>query len=405
MREKELIERQISKGNDISIIVSNMHERHTNIINIIAYEDEDVQCCRKMIKTWQLTTLDVLSSIYGKQEYHVKNFQSTITTKEIGFNYKREFLTEINNGLSVLESSLEAINMGLEITDSMKQIYSKPPKIFISHKTEDKPFVDELIKLLEFVVGANTKRIFCSSAGGYDIKPGKEILTELKRQFDDYEIIFLIVHSPRYYSSPICLNEMGAAWVLGSKFFSFLTPDCSYSELKGAIDSKYMSIKVNDPQETVISKLNAFKDNLIKVFSIDEEGFNSIKWESVRNDFILNTSSIKPIDNKSMKLENDKVLSSPKANIMAELISKNPYIVNIINRGNVDAKQLRVELSEECKNMLISGMEHFPFDNLKAGKYVSINVFPCIGDPDILKMTFTWIEKGVEFSSTDFVNI
>lgn len=405
MKEKKLIDRQIVKGTAILDTVSKMRERHTNVINVIAYENEDVQSCRKLINIWQLTTQDVLASIYGKDEDHVKTFQSTITAKDLGFNFKSEFQTEINKGLSVLEASLESLNMGLEISFNKDQNKRKSTKIFISHKTEDKPFVDELIKLLEFIVGANTKRIFCSSVGGYDIKPGKEILSELKRQFDEYEILFLIVHSPRYYTSPICLNEMGAAWVLGSKFFSFLTPDCSFSVLKGAIDSKYMSIKVNDPQETVVSKLNAFKDYLLDVFDVDKEGFNGTKWETVRNDFILCTSSIKPLDGNSDKNDNREAKSGHKANIMAELVSKNPYIVNIVNRGDGDAKQLRVKLSEDSENMLISGLEHFPFDNLKPGKYVSINVFPCIGDPDILKMTFVWKEKDIEFSSDDFVKI
>ena len=404
MNTSKLIEQKIAEGKSLLQEVDSMRKTNGIAINVVYYISEDVEKCKKLINKWQLTSKEILIGAFGESHRYVSTFERTWTNKNSGFNYKREFTSEVNEGLCVLESISESLDLGLEMTTKTKQKTCKPPKIFISHKTEDKPFVDELIKLLEFIVGANTKRIFCSSSGGYDIKPGKEILSELKRQFDEYEILFIIVHSPRYYTSPICLNEMGAAWVLGSKFFSFLTPDCSFSILKGAIDSKYMSIKVDDPQETVVSKLNAFKDYLLDIFGVDKEGFNSTKWETVRNNFILCTSSIKPIDSNSKK-DNKESVSLHKANIMAELVSKNPYIVNIVNRGNGDAKHLMVKLSEDCENMLISGMEHFPFDNLKPGKYISINVFPCIGDPNILKMTFTWTEKDKEFSSDDFVNI
>lgn len=300
-------------------------------------------------------------------------------------------LDDIENGMEILRQ-----HKNNETKQAMKK-----PKIFISHKTEDKPFVNELVRMLEFIIGTDEDKLFCSSIAGYDIKPGREILAELKRQFDDYEIFFIIVHSPRYYESPICLNEMGAAWVLGTKFCSFLTDDCKFSMLKGAIDSKYISIKVNDDFDTVISKLNSLKDDLIQIFSI--ENFNNNRWETIRNEFIQHTQHI---DYAAIKAEEEKKkLPEPNANIVADVISTKPLIIDITNRGEGKADELELQLDEAGSGLIITGLDAFPLEYLKPGKHVKLSVYPCISDPEKFKVYFKWKENGVEFNSEDIVVI
>lgn len=277
----------------------------------------------------------------------------------------------------------------------------KQPKLFISHKTEDKPFVSELVRLLEFIVGSGEDRIFCSSIAGYDIKPGREILKELKRQFDEYGIFFIVVHSPRYYKSAICLNEMGAAWALGSSFCSFLTDDCSYKLLEGVIDGKYMSIKVNDNYDTVVSKLNYLKDELLHFFSIDS--FNQNRWETIRNEFIERTQHI---EYTSIDMAEERTdTPHPEAMIMADVIGSSPVVIDITNRGDRIAENLTFELDEVASDMIVSGLEIFPLEYLKPGKHVRISLFPCIGDPEKFKVYFSWKERGVLFKSEDIIVI
>ena len=275
----------------------------------------------------------------------------------------------------------------------------KPPKIFISHKTEDKPFVSVLVRLMEFIVGSGEDKIFCSSVAGYDIKPGRDILKELKRQFDEYEVFFIIVHSPRYYKSPICLNEMGAAWVLGNSFCSFLTDDCNYKLLEGAIDGKYMSIKVNDNYDTVVSKLNYLKDELLDIFSIND--FNQNRWETIRNEFIERTQHIEYSSLETTE-ENTSIIN-PKAIIMADVIGSSPVVIDITNRGEGVAEDLNFELDEVASNMIVSGLDLFPLEYFKPGKHVRISVFPCISDPEKFKVYFNWKENGIMFKSEDII--
>lgn len=401
MESKELIEQQIQKGTEILEQISTMRERPTMVINVVAYLDEDVQKNRKSIDVWQYLTIDILTSIFGENGSYVTDFRATVTEKKTGFNYQREFRDEVNKGLAILEAIRGSFELGISHNHKETTNIAKSTKIFISHKTEDKPFVEELVKLIESIIGIDSSKIFCSSIGGYDIKPGKEILSELKRQFDEYNILFIVVHSPRYYKSPVCLNEMGAAWVLGSNFFSFLTPDCKYNMLNGVIDGRYMSIKVNDSMDTVVSKLNSFKEYLLDTFSIDRDKFNLTRWEMKRNEFIDKTTAIQ--FEKELSENSAKDSLGAKANISAELISKNPYVVSITNRGESDAKNLNLKLDEKCEGMLISGLDHFPIEYLKPGRHVNLSLYPCIGDPDQFKIFFSWEEKGNKYNSEEII--
>ena len=207
----------------------------------------------------------------------------------------RDFYKQIRNDCSFRLSDIESGRVKPLPIDQepSKQVVvkDKPPKVFISHKQEDRAFADALIDLINFVIGADGDKIFCSSIPGYGIRQSRDIFKDLKNQFDKYEIFMVIIHSPRYYQSAVCLNEMGASWVLGTKFASFMTIDCHYSDLKGVIDNNQICISFNqkDMSEGVLNAhLNDFKNDLISFFhskAIDEN-----KWENARSRFIKEVS-------------------------------------------------------------------------------------------------------------------
>ena len=169
----------------------------------------------------------------------------------------------------------------------LKEIYCRPPKVFISHKSEDKPFVDALVKLLRFYIGSESDKIFCSSVPNYKIGLGQEIYTTIKSQFETFDIFFIVVHSPRYYQSPVCLNEMGASWIMGTECCSFLTKDCKYDEMNGVVDKKYISIKVNETEAK--DRMNDFLAKILDFFNLPKPDISIFsQWEADRDDF-LNT--------------------------------------------------------------------------------------------------------------------
>ena len=168
------------------------------------------------------------------------------------------------------------------------QLMNRPRKIFISHKSDDAAFAEELIKLLRFYIGSDTNLIFCSSVPGYEIDLGKRIFTEIKKQFDEYELLTIIIHSPKYYHSPVCLNEMGAAWILETEHYSFLTPDCDFDLLKGVIDDKEVAIKVNSSDAK--NRMNAFLQMVLRFLGLPELDFSDhrvlSRWEEDRDAFL-----------------------------------------------------------------------------------------------------------------------
>lgn len=413
-RFSKLLLEQKEKGRSLITLISTMHESQNDFGDGMAmfggedlyYVPEDeLNSFLNKFEGWKSYVSELLKSQFGRDDQFVYDWDSNIGT----YISKRkpilpQLKKKVDKGLSLIDSFLERLDIhfhGDVCVDEIieKDNMTKHPKIFISHKTEDKPFVNELVRMLEFIIGTDQEKLFCSSIAGYDIKPGREILAELKRQFNDYEIFLIIVHSPRYYESPICLNEMGAAWVLGTKFCSFLTDDCKFSMLKGAIDGKYLSIKVNDNFDTVTSKLNYLKDELLQVFGIDN--FNQNRWETIRNEFIQRTQNI---DYATITAKEEKNKQpEPKANIVADVISTKPLIVDITNRGDGIAEELKLQLDEAGSGLIITGLDAFPLEYLKPDKHVKLSVYPCISDPESFKVFFKWTENGVEFSSEDIV--
>lgn len=415
-RFSKLLLEQKEKGRSLISLLSTMHESRNDFgdgmailgeVELYYVPEDELDGFLNKFEGWRSYMSELLKTQFGVDDQFVYDWDSNVGT----YISKREPILpqlkkKVNKGISLLNSFLQRLDLHFHDNGYVEKVLkqanmAKTPKIFISHKTEDKPFVKELVRMLEFIVGTDQDKLFCSSIAGYDIKPGREILEELRRQFNDYEIYLIIVHSPRYYESPICLNEMGAAWVLGTKFCSFLTDDCKFSMLKGAIDGKYISIKVNDNFDTVTSKLNYLKDELLQIFSV--ENFNQNRWETIRNEFIQRTQHI-DYSNLVAEEEKNKQLE-PKANIVADVISTRPLIIDITNRGDGNAEELELQLDEAGSGMIITGLDAFPIEYLKPDKHVKLSIYPCISDPNKFKVFFKWKENGIEFSSEDIVVI
>ena len=164
----------------------------------------------------------------------------------------------------------------------------KSPMVFISHSSNDKEFAEALVDMLE-VLGFDSSSLFCSSVDGYGIGLGEDIFETLRSLFNEHSLFVIFIHSPRYYKSPISLNEMGAAWVLKTDFCSFLTTDMKFEMMKGVVNDKNISIKVD--ADDVSSRLTQLKDKLISTFGL--KSIDSIRWERRRQVFLNKVLTIK----------------------------------------------------------------------------------------------------------------
>ena len=301
----KLLNEQKDRGKSLLSLIPNMHERQNDFgdgmslfggEDLFYVPDEELDEFKNKFSAWKSYVHELLVTQFGSDDQYVYDW----TTNVVTYVSKREpILNQLNKnvkkGLSLIDSFLERLDIHFhdEVCEeeASKQDYkTKPPKVFISHKNEDQAYADSLVNLINFILGADGDKIFCSSVPGYGIRLSGDILDELKAQFDNYNIFMVIIHSPRYYKSAICLNEMGASWALGTKFCSFMTKDCKYEHLHGVIGREKICVNLNDDEKTLNAHLNDFKDELVGFFEARDVDQN--KWENARGRFVNEVSAL-----------------------------------------------------------------------------------------------------------------
>lgn len=95
--------------------------------------------------------------------------------------------------------------------------------------------MDELLDILE-VLGLGSEHIFCSSVAGYGIPLGENFYERLKSELAaDVLILFVLSPNSQFFQSPVCLCEMGAAWVLTKDHVSVLVSLFDFADMRGVI--------------------------------------------------------------------------------------------------------------------------------------------------------------------------
>lgn len=230
-----------------------------------------------------------LQGIYDRT--HDQFIWETIRTCEKPMNgtSDRKVFRELSAKLKAIRKNISKYypeNVDSQIDEKTENVplnNVKNPLIFISHSSKNKEQVEMLVKLLR-ELNLQQQNIFCSSVPGYGIPVGMNIFDFLRSRFLNYNLHIIFVHSKEYYESPICLNEMGAAWALKSNATSILLPGFDYSEMKGVVDSRDIAIKLDSDRTDVQDRLNQMRRAIESEF-----GFNPIEditWERARDKFI-----------------------------------------------------------------------------------------------------------------------
>ena len=113
------------------------------------------------------------------------------------------------------------------------------PKIFISHAHKDKLLVDAFVNLLT-KAGIPEERIVSSSTPGTQLHTGNSLYAELRKALSHEKLFVIFMLSENYYASPVCLSEMGAAWIRDVKCEIILLPGFEFGQVKGVICEKNM---------------------------------------------------------------------------------------------------------------------------------------------------------------------
>ena len=257
---------------------------------------------------WERRVLEIFKCYLGENSSVVEE-EFTISEPRYWMNFKSSGINCMNGNLTTLRSCLQRIDylepktkVSMDEDKRLRLQNDKPYKVFISHSGDDVAFVNELVKLLEFLGVDTPQKLLCSSIKGYQIPTSEDFAEYIMKQFYEYNLFVIIVHSHNYYSSPYSLNEMGAAWVLKTDFFSVLVPGFEFKDMDGVINNRTISVKVD--QDDAGAHLNELKNKLVPLFK--PQGVNESRWETLRDEFL---SNVKDFNELSGLASNDIFLS------------------------------------------------------------------------------------------------
>ena len=273
-------------------------------------------------------------------------------------NNNKQIKDLINEGLSIISlMKIKSDSLAGSNTNKLKETIKRLFPL-ISH---DRPLISDILRNAENRLVEN-RMINAFSFG--------DIRTSLKVLKDNYcrppkilkhEVFMIIIHSPRYYESPICLNEMGAAWIQDTECCSFLTADCEYDDLKGVIDKKFISIKVNAKDAT--NRMNEFICKVLDFFNLPQLELSAFsQWESDRNEFLKEVCRLSTTAEKREKTKDKKSMQDSLSDFDNEHLKKwancddgECWIIE-----TMDGSFIQIGEEEFCVN---SGRERAEWDN------------------------------------------
>jgi len=218
-------------------------------------------------------------------------------------------------------------------------------KIFISHSSKDKILVDNFVQtILRLALEIQKEDIFCSSIEGMGIRSGRDFRDCIKREISDATIVILFL-SHHYKSSEICLNEMGAAWVLCKDVIPLLIPPLKYTEIGALHITDHVDII--DTAAGLDSAIHSIRLLLTNLKSIDVRNLNRH-----RDDFLLQIKKM----NVSGDIEPAK--DQLPAGIASDLVEPLAMVKRIFNVSNNNMAKLLYhigsnELSYRTQDTLI----------------------------------------------------
>ncbi len=257
----------------------------------------------------KLRNLGILT-FSGRSSYHL-NTENRKSLKK---------LLELNS----FEKYLFWLDKKEELTEvkSTSSEMNNDRKIFISHSKKDLKFVEDIIDILD-AIGVRSESIFCSSLEGYNVSLGNDFLQSIRGELSsDVMVIFIL--SNNFFSSPVCLCEMGATWVSTKEHIPILIPPFDYSDMKGVIPPTKTGMKIDEKE-----KYNSFKERIEVFLKLNQ--INHSVWERKR-DKILNS-----IDDHINSSSKTKYSNESEVNLIQKETSK----------GRIEAKKDKKVIESE----------------------------------------------------------
>lgn len=127
-------------------------------------------------------------------------------------------------------------------------------KIFLSHASADEPLAGLLQRAL-ILGGVPPERIFYSSARLTGIPAGRDVSTYLRQSLREAGLVVDLL-TRTFITRPICLMELGAAWVSETPTFPIVVPPLTVDEVSDAIGNVHLlRLAVDKPNQDIFSEL------------------------------------------------------------------------------------------------------------------------------------------------------
>ena len=136
-------------------------------------------------------------------------------------------------------------------------------KVFISHSHKDQIIAKALVDLLE-QAGLHRNNIIASSSPKAQFHTGSPLYRELRAALSDNNTFLIFLLSDNFYSSTVCLNEMGAAWVMDLDFQFMVLPGFSFEKVNGVImENNQVGISLSRIDDVTLTRLNELYEKVI----------------------------------------------------------------------------------------------------------------------------------------------
>lgn len=406
----EVLGKQIEKAEALLQRVIAIPEGQPSAIvaGLVNYDKSLTRPLMMEADSWEIETLEMLKALYGEDSRQASGFESNTSNKHHYLKFREQLQEDLSRNITLLKALIQTEELKEKIVEKKTEAATndKSPMVFISHSSKDKEFVEALVTLLESM-GFDNSNLFCSSVPDYWIGLSQDIFESLRKLFHDHELFVIFVQSPRYFNSPVSLNEMGAAWVLKNDCCSILTKDMTREQMQGVVDGSTIFIKVDTPEAP--ARMNELRNKLTGIFNL--ASMSDTTWERKRNTFLKAVNAIEylptepvltPLDDEYKQLQIEKLkqeaLEKKQAKIRGNIVEgRKPgnRKLKIFNAGQATARNVNVEWLNPDEEVIVQ-WEFGMIGEITPQNGRSFNIGLCIGHPDTMRLRYTWDDDNQE---------
>ena len=218
--------------------------------------------------------------------------------------YEMKLLSEMGNEVTAqFQEPIHTNQMKIISETYIQDAGASPGKIFISHSSKDTKIANAFCELiLEQGLNVNlSKDVFSTSLALSKPISGEDFRDRIKRELISAKMVLQFI-SHNYKASEVCLNEMGAAWVLNATVIPLIIEPESYDV--GFIHSTDQQIQLNKKKD-ILQLISDHETNFT------QDKFNHSRLDTKIDDFLkilteeLQFNEIKKVFSGTWQIEYD----------------------------------------------------------------------------------------------------